>query len=38
MNKLPPENPRACQTDDVECLFSVLRDVVGKHFMLKQVK
>ena len=34
---LPPENPRASTTDDVECFFSVLRDVVGKDFSLKQV-
>ena len=36
-SNLPPETSRACQTDDVECFFSVLRDVVGKHFTLKQV-
>lgn len=32
------ENPRASTTDDVECFFSVLRDQLGKHFTLKQVK
>lgn len=35
---LPPENPRASTTDDVECFFSVIRDLVGKNFTLKQVK
>ena len=35
---LPPEHPRASTTDDVECIFSVLRDMVGKHFTLKEVK
>ena len=35
---LPPEHPRASTTDDVECFFSVLRDVVGKHFTVKQVQ
>lgn len=34
---LPVEHPRAGTTDDVECFFSVLRDVVGKDFTLKQV-
>ena len=33
-----PENPCASTTDDVECFFSVLRDQLGKHFTLKQVK
>lgn len=28
---LPLEHPRAGTTDDVECFFSVLRDVVGKR-------
>ena len=35
---LPPEHPRASTTDDVECFFIVLRDMVGKHFTLKEVK
>ena len=35
---LPPEHPRASTTDDVECLFSVLRDSVGKDFTLKEVR
>lgn len=33
-----PENPRASTTDDVECFFSVTRDLVGKNFTLKQVQ
>ena len=33
---LPPEHPRACTTDDVECFFSVMRDTVGRDFSLKQ--
>ena len=33
-----PEHPRASTTDDVECFFSVLRDSVGKDFILQQVK
>ena len=32
-----PEHPRSSTTDDVECFFSVLRDMVGKDFTLKQV-
>ena len=35
---LSPEHPRASTTDDVECFFSVLRDMVGKNFTLKQVQ
>ena len=34
---IPPEHPRSSTTDDVECFFSVLRDIVGKDFTLKQV-
>lgn len=33
-----PEHPRASTTDDVECFFSILRDMVGKHFTLHTVK
>ena len=33
-----PEHPRASTTDDVECFFSVIRDVVGKHFTVKDVR
>ena len=35
--KFRPEHPRSSTTDDVECFFSVLRDMVGKDFTLKQV-
>ena len=35
---MPPEHPRSSTTDDIECFFSVLRDVVGKDFTLKQVR
>ena len=34
---IQPENPRSSTTDDIECFFSVLRDMVGKDFTLKQV-
>ena len=30
-----PEHPRASSTDDVECLFSIMRDLAGKHFTLR---
>ena len=30
------EHPRSSTTDDVECLFSMLRDLTGKHFTLRQ--
>lgn len=33
-----PEHPRASNTDDVKCFFSVLCDHVGTNFTLKQVK
>ena len=32
------EHPRASTTDDVECFFSVMRDLVGKDFTLKEVQ
>ena len=35
---LPPEHPRASTTDDVECFFSVVRDLLGKNFTSKEVK
>ena len=38
MEGLPAEHPRASTTDDVEYFFSVLRDLVGKHFTVKQVQ
>ena len=34
-NSSQPENPRAGTTDDVECMFSILRDLIGKHFTLR---
>lgn len=37
-NSLEPEHPRASNTDDVECFFSVLRDHVGLNFTLKQTQ
>ena len=33
-----PEHPRASTTDDVECIFSIMRDMVGNHFTLQCVK
>lgn len=33
-----PEHPRSSSTDDVECFFSVLRDLVGLNFTLKQAQ
>lgn len=30
-----PEHPRASSTDDVECLFSIMRDLAGKHFTVR---
>ena len=36
-NGIPIEHPRASTTDDVECFFSILRDIVGKDFTLKEV-
>ena len=35
---LIPEHPRASNTDDVECFFSVMRDHIGLNFTLKQVQ
>lgn len=32
------ENPRASTTDDVECFFSTLRDLVGKNFTVRKVQ
>ena len=31
------EHPRSSTTDDVECFFSVLRDMIERDFTLKQV-
>ena len=36
-NDIPPDLPRASNSDDVECLFSVLRDMVRKDFTHKEV-
>ena len=33
---LNPENPRASNTDNEECFFSVMRDHIGANFTLKQ--
>ena len=30
--------PKASTTDDVQCLFSIMRDMVGSHFTLQSVK
>ncbi len=35
---LSPEHPRASTTDDIECFFSVMRDMVGTHFTVKQAQ
>ena len=35
--QIPPEHPRSSSTDDVECFFSVMRDLVGKSFVLRKV-
>ena len=37
-HNMPFEHPRACSTDDVECFFSVLRDMLGSDFSLKRVQ
>ena len=36
-NGLPEEHPRASNTDDIECFFSILCESVGKDFTLKEV-
>ena len=33
-----PENPRSSTTDDVECMFSIMRDLTGKHFTLREAR
>ena len=33
----PVEHPRASNTDDVECFFWVLRNLIGEHFTCKAV-
>ena len=37
-NGLPVDHPRSSTTDDVECFFSILRDIVGPNFTLKTVQ
>ena len=32
---MPQEHPRASSTDDFECLFSIMRDLCGKHFTVR---
>lgn len=32
------EHSRACSTDDLECFFSLMRDVIGQNFTTKEVK
>ena len=32
------EHPRASSTDDVECLFSMMRDTIGQNFTTNEVK
>ena len=36
--KLPPEHPRASTTDDVECFFSLTRNMIGNHFTVKDIQ
>lgn len=35
---LKAEHPRSSTTDDVECMFSIMRDLIGKNFTVKQVQ
>ena len=35
---MQPEHPRASTTDDIECFFSVMRDLIGNSFTLKKVQ
>ena len=37
-NNLPPEHPRSSTTDDVECFFSLTRNMIGDHFTVKDVQ
>ena len=32
------ENPRSGTTDDIECMFSIMRDLTGKHFTLREAR
>ena len=36
--KRPLENPRSSTTYDVECMFSIMRDLTGKHFTLREAQ
>ena len=38
INRRKPQHPRASSTDDIECLFSVMRDSIGKNFTTKEIK
>ena len=35
---LPHEHPRASTTDDVECFFSILRNMISMHFTVKDAR
>ena len=37
-DSLGPEHPRSSTSDDVECFFSVMRDMVGMNFTVKQAQ
>ncbi len=32
------KNPRLSRTDDVECMFSIMRDLTGKYFTLREAR
>ena len=34
--KRKQENPRSSTTGDVECMFSIMRDLTGKHFTVRE--
>ncbi|SMN01540.1 hypothetical protein SPONN_2619 [uncultured Candidatus Thioglobus sp.] len=38
LKEIPIEHPRSSTTDDVECFFSVLRDLITNDFTLKNVQ
>ena len=38
MEGRPPEHPRASSTDDVECNFSQLWNMIGSHFAVCMAK
>ena len=35
-SEMKVENPRSGTTDHVECMFSILRDLIGKHFTVRE--